>query len=1646
MLLAGLLLLAGVAEAVEVNSAQRLAEVLGANYNGNTVKLTKNVERSEVITITGGDIVLDLNGYNIYNKWGRWTANGSERKKIDIFDMDKGTLTIQGNGSVYNQGTDGNSTIRVNGGTLNVKAKIYSKEYVGVTISTGSVNIESGEVYSEGKREALEVLGGTVNINGGYIYHKNSSKDVYDNYTAVCISGGTVQMKSGKIEAEKAAMAGIGVDITGGMLILMGGEIIGHGTSGRLGLNEQKCYGLNITKSGKTLLKSGKITGINDSSQDKGFAISSNQPFNDILVKGYGIYKDGSLLPMDATEASNGTVNIGTIEYNVTYFDGETEIKGISPTKYTVEELPFKLKNLEKDHYNFQHWHYGDRNVDKNIVENTTIQDTTGHLSFTAHFIPIEYPIIYERNGGQKESDNPEKYTVETEFVFKRPIKTFYKFEGWYKNSDFSGSPMIGLNKDYYGNPLKLYAKWSPEPYKVDFYEVSGKDTTKYQIYDNYTRDTEKGITDLPKPEKQDRVFIGWKQKDGTLVKEISPGTTSVNLYASWKLIEFTVEYDPQGGEMSQRSIQYTSDKTGELTWLAGESVWKEGYAFKGWFLNKECAGERVTTFPIDKKMGTASPTDESKVTIKLYAKWEEADYDILFLPRGGSAVHSEDYSLEKGIAAKDMPQTERKGWTFLGWFDQAEGGNKITQIAPQSGTDKKQIKLYAHWEIIPYKLNYVLNGGTLPADAKKTYTVAEVVTLPAPKREHYDFAGWFTANEGGTKYMENVFYYETGDKTLYARWIPKTYHLSFETNGGSEIKGSFPFTYGEPIEIDKRTYRTNYDFEGWFVDEGLTKPYDKNTSGSIGGDLTLYAKWGPKRYKIHYDMFHGEPLPDDTYTTEESKQLPTNAVRSGFTFAGWYADDMLTVGPVTKIEKGESGDKTFYATWKPGYSVRFTQPENGKIEVKRRSDLLVSGDKVGEGVEITITATPTDAKYALKALSIGGKIYTSSPQTIKMPANDVYISAIFEDARTVASAPEIITDPENTDNMMTGTVVKVTLKKTDESTTLYYSISDGPKRPYEGPFEMTSDAKQLITLKAFAVKDGYKDGVTVRDMGFGVQKLLVTFDLPAGITAVNPLGGEVVSAIASGGAFEFSLEVDKNYFQSLDSMTVLANDSALTANANGVYRVEGASKDVKITVKGLKNVTYTVTLTQPTKGGHIHFTEDGSDDPLMLPCSKQISVTAVPDLNYKFGGWKNGSQANPGIFTITSDTTLEAVFVPDAKYFTITLPVLEGVTVKPLSNYSTEVMQGGKFHFYLRFAEGYHGEHPVVKANGVELTANEEGVYSLYRIAQNYSISVEGVVKDGVKLKLAEHVSAVDIATATDAMKARLYPESMISLLVTAPDGQYFVKWNDGNSDNPRVVTVREASGTLPLFQPIPEGGGKKDYANIQLPNVVGAGVGVQVDVHTVEVGGKMPFKVVLLPGYSQSEVKVTANGKLLEEGLSMRAASKSRTLVYSLANVEKEVKIEISGLKLDTYNVGVEQAEGGKVSVSPSGRVECGKQVVFTATPDAGNMFVKWSDGNTLNPYPISVDGDMNLKAVFMRSDMAVANEEIIPSVARIYVRSGRLYVEAEASDLYIWNMNGVLLKRIFVPDGCSVHLLPAGFYLVKVGDEMPVKIAIR
>ena len=49
-------------------------------------------------------------------------------------------------------------------------------------------------------------------------------------------------------------------------------------------------------------------------------------------------------------------------------------------------------------------------------------------------------------------------------------------------------------------------------------------------------------------------------------------------------------------------------------------------------------------------------------------------------------------------------------------------------------------------------------------------------------------------------------------------------------------------------------------------------------------------------------------------------------------------------------------------------------------------------------------------------------------------------------------------------------------------------------------------------------------------------------------------------------------------------------------------------------------------------------------------------------------------------------------------------------------------------------------------------------------------------------------------------------------------------------------------------------------------------------------------------------------------------------------------------------------------------------------------------------------------------------------------------------EISELFVWSLEGKLIKKAGVPAGYSSYLLPAGMYVVKVGNGESVKIVIR
>ena len=1043
----------------------------------------------------------------------------------------------------------------------------------------------------------------------------------------------------------------------------------------------------------------------------------------------------------------------------------------------------------------------------------------------------------------------------------------------------------------------------------------------------------------------------------GTYIENISPSDTTASGYGSSgypdvstslyvtnvKLVEYTVKYNTQGGTPQPQQNTYTIQTTG----FQLPTTEKTGYKLNGW---------KYEGAPVDQNNLPTTSSREPEQTVEFIADWEAILYKVTYDEQGGSSIPDSTYSIKQGISK--LPTPEREGFVFDGWYCKNE---KITEL--QAGTG--DVTLVAHWTEITYTLSFVTNNETpIPAI---TYSKANPSSLPTNlTREHYTFSGWYLDETYTGEALTGVPFPsgEAGqteiDVTVYAKWTPVEYTITFETNGGTSLDAEEYTIERDTFKLPTRSTKTGYTFVGWYKDEALTEPFGTEVPRGTTGDFTLYAKWELTQYKIEYDTYHGTNPADApiSYTIEDEVILPT-PTRAAFTFAGWHLSELLDDEAQTYIEEGTTGNKTFYAEWSAGNVLKIIRPEGGTITVKAGATELQSGDRVGVGTTLTVTATPASSDYAFSELIINGTSYTTVPQTVQMPADGgLTVSARFADLRPAATVS-------------------------------------------------------------------------------------IYFDLPTGVTATNPAGGEVVEAVTSGETLEFRLLVDAAYFESVDAMQVLANGTPIEADADGIYRLEDCTSDVIVSVTGLVGATHEIVLL-PSLNGVVAFDgDDGTETSRTVAHGEVVSIVALPDAGYRFEAWADGETANPRTFTALSDRSFEARFVEETTAYSIILPELAGVTVRPLTGYSTEVKPGGKFKFYLRMDADYDQSVPVVYANDEKLEVVQE-VYSLYNISENIRISVDGIVRNKETLTLQTAVSAVDVGTGLEVANQEIQSDAMVLLHAEAPEGKCFSEWNDGVADNPRMVRAADAPQMFPLFQP----SATSEALKVDLPVLAGAALTpVDANADAVLKDDSVRLKLVILPAYSQSEVKVWANGKELASALSLRASSETRTLFYTLHAMTADVTVEVTGLERNEYDVLVQQQEGGTVSASQTGKVKHGTVITLQATPQAGNMFMKWQDGNTLNPYPYVVTGNCTLSGRFIATDKPVGNERIPASSVSIQCLNHTLSLYLpEAAPLWIWNVEGKLVKNVLAPSGHSTYPLPDGVYIVKVGTQSPVKVVVR
>jgi uncharacterized repeat protein (TIGR02543 family) len=226
--------------------------------------------------------------------------------------------------------------------------------------------------------------------------------------------------------------------------------------------------------------------------------------------------------------------------------------------------------------------------------------------------------------------------------------------------------------------------------------------------------------------------------------------------------------------------------------------------------------------------------------------------------------------------------------------------------------------------------------------------------------KEYYDLEGWYREAAMINKW-DFAAHTVTGNITLYARWTPHLYNVTFDSAGGSFVETQHIAYNGLAAEPSGVT-KTGYLLEGWYWSmDGLEIKWDF-AALPVWFDLVLYAKWTPRYYKVDFETNGGSPAPaSQNIAYNQHAAAPPEITKPGFVFDRWYEDQDCT-RPWNFAVNVITGPTTLYAGWNQsgGVSWGFSGPKN--------EDIVLGGDQViSWRANTPITFTVNDSFTAIR-------------------------------------------------------------------------------------------------------------------------------------------------------------------------------------------------------------------------------------------------------------------------------------------------------------------------------------------------------------------------------------------------------------------------------------------------------------------------------------------------------------------------------------------------------------------------------------------------------------------------------------------------------------------------------------------------------
>ena len=433
-------------------------------------------------------------------------------------------------------------------------------------------------------------------------------------------------------------------------------------------------------------------------------------------------------IPQGSTGDRTYTANWQVIEYTIiTLLEGGNA--GSSQVYFYTVEQTVTLPTPTRTGYTFLGWTgEGITTPQPNV---TIPKGSTGDKKYIENWELTEYNIAMDLNGGSGETTL--LYTViDDEFALPTPTRNGYEFVGWTGEGITTPQTSVEIPKGSTGN--KAYtANWQVIEYTITLDTNGGPVVSpiKYTVEDIFT---------LPYILRPGYEFAGWTLDGSGMLPStpliIYPGTTGdLHYKAEWRLAEYTITMDLDGGSGQEKVVYTITDEDFELP-----TPTRNGYEFVGW------TGERITTPQTSVKIPKGSTGNKAYT-----ANWKVIRYTITLVTNGGAVIASIRYTVEDSVTLPIPP--ERPGYEFSGWVLDGSGQFPSTpMIIPKGSTGDRLYK--AEWRVATYTITYVSHG---KAYNWVQYTINNQVYFGTPEEDPsyylpgYTFVGWKIDGVEGT-------------------------------------------------------------------------------------------------------------------------------------------------------------------------------------------------------------------------------------------------------------------------------------------------------------------------------------------------------------------------------------------------------------------------------------------------------------------------------------------------------------------------------------------------------------------------------------------------------------------------------------------------------------------------------------------------------------------------------------------------------------------------------------------------------------------------------------------------------------------------------------------------------------------------------